>query len=173
MPARRKPLPDHLSPRGTVLDLEDMPALWRNPPPDRRERHGDAGLCAGACACAHPPPQICLPAVRDGAAGTGTRAAIAGGLRHRRCSPMCWSASIAITCPCTASRRSSPARASRSTARRWRAGWAAPAGGSRPCMSGWPPHLRLDQAVCRRHADSGARSRPRQDQDRPAVGLCP
>ena len=42
----------------------------------------------------------------------------------------------------------------------------APAGPpSSPCV--W-----LNQVVCRRHADSGARSRPRPHQDRPVVGLC-
>ena len=30
----------------------------------------------------------------------------------------------------------------------------------------------INQAVCRRHADPGARSRPRPHQDRPVVGLC-
>ena len=38
------------------------------------------------------------------------------------CSPMCWSPSMAITCRSTGRRRSTPARASTSTARRWPTG---------------------------------------------------
>ena len=77
-------------------------------------------------------------------------------------------------CRFIARRRSSPGTASDRAFDAGRTGSAAPAGGSKPlherlCRA----RVRLRPSVRRRHADPGARSRSRADQDRAAVGLCP
>ena len=42
-----------------------------------------------------------------------------------------------------------------------------------PLQARLAEHVFASQTLCRRHADPGARSRPRPHQDRPALGLCP
>ena len=137
---KRKPLPDHLPREDVVLDVAgwSLPVLWRRTARHRRERQRDAGLDAGAsCAwCASAVPNTAAaPAGRWPGAGAG--AADRRGIGDaRRCSPTCWSASIAITRRSIGSRRSSPGMASIWIARRWPTGSAALAGGSRRCTTG-------------------------------------
>ena len=122
---------------------------------------------------------ICIRRPRYGCRGCGTihqapapERPIAKGLATPVSWPTSWSPSIAITFRSTGRAKSSPGTASSSTARRSPTGSAervvvgAAAGAARRAR------LRLAQAVRRRHADPGARSRPRPHQDRPVVGLC-
>ena len=66
---------------------------------------------------------------------------------RRDSSPRCWSASTATTRRSIARPRSSPATASGSNARPWRAGSAARAGGWSGCRRGWPP-MSLHRPSC-------------------------
>ncbi len=53
------------------------------------------------------------------------------------------------------------------------AGWVgAPAGGSKLCTNDSAKRVRLRSSFCRRHANPGAGSRPRTDENRTLVGLC-
>ena len=87
---------------------------------------------------------------------------------------MCWSPSTPTTCRSTARRRSTPARASASTARRSPTG-SASAAFLLAARARAPVRAAqgLGQAVRRRDHGAGARSGPRPDQDRPALRLCP
>ena len=63
------------------------------------------------------------------------------------CSLMCWSPNTAIICRSTGRARSSPGRASSSTARPWRTGSAAPAGGWSRCRRRLAEHVFASQKL--------------------------
>ena len=176
-PSRRKPLPDHLPREDVLLDIA-----------------GDiCGRCGGALhaigesvsemldwvpaqfrVVAHHPPEIRLPRLQHGRAGVGAGTADRRRTwQRRRCSPRCWSANIAITCRFIGRPRSSPGRASSSDARPGELGRRRVLVAGTAARATVRARVRLRPAVRRRHADPGARSRPRPHQDRPAVGLCP
>ena len=143
---------------------------------DRRERLGDAGLCAGHIARnPHSPPQICLPAVRNDGAGTGTLA--------DHCRRLCDTGATVACLDQQILRSSSPVPAVADICppgcrdhafNTGRGGWAVPVGGwthctnrlgqKRPCL-GLP--------ICRRHTASSARAGPRQDQGPDGCGSMP
>jgi hypothetical protein len=124
-----------------------LPLLRRQAAPDRRDGQRDARSCAGA-ASGHPH----LPAPRYGCRACGTihqapapERPIAKGLA----SPALL-AHVLIAKYCdhlTGKAKSSPGRASRSTARPWRTGWAALAGGWSRCRPASQP-VCLDQPSC-------------------------
>ena len=88
------------------------------------------------------------------------------------CSRTCWWRNTPITCRCIGRRRSTRARASSWSARRWPTG-------SAGCFRLLEPLVEAlgalraggGEAARRRHAGAGARSGARQDQDRAAVDL--
>ena len=162
---QRRSLPDHLPREDMTAGYrrQRLPLLRRRDACDRRDRQRDAGLCAGAPAgAAHPPPQIWLPRLRNDPSGSRRPSGRSRrAWQAQRCSPMCWSANIAITFRSIASPRSSPATASTQSLdprelggrRRW---WL------EPLRARLAEHVFASrQAVRRRHTDPGARSRPR------------
>ena len=119
-----------------------MPRLRWPPTFDRRDDERDARLGSGAE----------LRVLRVRRPKYGCRAWRARSIRRRLpsarlprawprrgSSPRCWSASTATTRRSIARPRSSPATASGSNDRPWRAGSAAPAGGWSRCRRGLPP----------------------------------
>ena len=140
----RPGLPDHLPREDVMLDIAPAPALLRRCRSMRSARRSARcwTMCRHACvSCASAGPNM---AAAPAAPSTRRRRPSGRSRRDspaRGCWPMCWSASIATTFRSTASRRSSPARASLSIARPWRTGSAVRAGGSKHCASASRAHI--------------------------------
>ena len=172
--ARARPLPEHL-PRE-----DSRPATRLRLPGLRRRADGlgedverDARVRAGALQ--GDPPRAAeaeLRDLRDDRAGAGAhRARSSAAWPGPDCWRMCWSPSTPIICRSTGRARSTPARASSWSARRWPTGWAVRAG----CSSRWS---KRSAAMCWRPASCTPTTRrcrcspgTRHDQDGPAVDL--
>lgn len=106
-------------------------AAARRVAPDRRRQERAAGYRAGPVPGAgHDPAKICLPPLRGRRrAGPGAGAADrGGGMPTEATIAQVLVSNMPTICRSTARPRSTPGRASISTARRWRTGWATPPG---------------------------------------------
>ena len=158
------------------LDLEasSLPLLRRRAACDRRDCQRDARLVPARLRVhPHPPAALWLPGLRDDPSGAGPGAADRQGPGQPRPARAC--AGQQVLRPPAALSAEPDLRPARRRDRPLDAGelgrWcllvagAAAGAARRACV-------RISQNLCRRHADPGARSRPRPHQDRPAVGLC-
>src|ERR1700694_641420 len=156
-------------------DRPSVPLLRRRTACDRRDGQRDARSCARAASSdPHLPAALWLPGVRDYSSGARSGASNRQGPRQSRSSRPCPGRQV------LRSPSALPAEPNLRPARgRSRSLDSGELGGRRLLVAGaaaGPPRSTcfwINQAVCRRHADPGARSRPRPHQDRPVVGLCP